>query len=89
MATAKKKTTKKAAPSVKSSTKKTAAKKSTFFTLSPTIETFYWFILGAIVIALTIWVATLNMRIQNIYNQIEQNNAQDILLPNSTKNEKH
>lgn len=78
---AKKKTPAKKKPTTRKTTsKKQSGKKPSFLTLTPTVESFYWFVLGASVIFLALWVATLNMKIQNIYNQIEKDNAQQSLL---------
>lgn len=76
----------KKAPAVKKTTAKRpttvrratpAAPRASFMTLTPTVETVYWAILGGLVIVLAIWVATLTIQVQNIYNQIEITNAQN------------
>lgn len=54
-----------------------------------TIETIYWILLSMAVLALGIWIATLQMRINAIYDQIEVNQAQseniEILLKTQEK----
>lgn len=86
---AKKTTTKKQTPSTKKTTKTTKAAKSSsprsfkihdenvdFMKPAFTIETIYWIVLSMAVIALGFWIATLQMRINSIYDQIEENQAQ-------------
>jgi hypothetical protein len=52
------------------------AKSSTpFFTFRITHQTFYWVILCGLVLALGVWVIVLNNRVQDLYDQIEANNA--------------
>ena len=76
------KTTKKTTKIVKSSAK--AAPRSfrleennvDFMKPTFTIETIYWIVLSMAVIALGFWIATLQMRINSIYDQIEVNQAQ-------------
>jgi len=46
-----------------------------FFTFRFTQQTLYWLILGLLVIGLGIWVMTLNMKVQAIYDQIEQDSG--------------
>lgn len=96
-ASTKKTTTKKQTPETKKITKTTkVAKKSSprsfrvheenteFMKPTFTIETIYWIVLSMAVIALGFWIATLQMRINSIYDQIEVNQAQseniDVLL---------
>lgn len=65
---------------VKSTSARTARAKqpkSTFLTMTPTTETVYWGILGVVVILLAIWVLSLTAKIDNIYNQINVQNASD------------
>lgn len=73
MATAKK-TTKKAAHKGYRSFKK-AKRAEPFFTFKFTQQTVYWIILGLLVIALGAWVMTLNMKVQAIYDKIEQDSS--------------
>lgn len=85
MATAKKSVTTRKKPA--STTKKTAtarkpaqhvtkpAPKSAFMTMKPTIETAYWALFAVAILALGIWVLTLTMRVNAIYDQIDANNA--------------
>lgn len=88
----KKATTKKTTTSTKakatSTKKKTAPKKAAprslrleqsnteFMKPAFTIETIYWIILSMAVVALGFWIATLQMRINAIYDQIDVNQAQ-------------
>ena len=88
-ATAKKKASAKKTPvtrnSVKKSTKATKtsprsfrleASTSDFMKPTFTIETIYWIILSMAVVALGFWIATLQMRINAIYDQIDANYVQ-------------
>jgi hypothetical protein len=77
MATTKKKT---------SVTKKSTAKKPStihhrslsrssqpeFMTFKFTQQTLYWIIIGALIIALSAWVLSLTIQIQNIYDNIDE-----------------
>lgn len=73
MATTKKK------PTAKSNTKKAAANRSfvvaserpPFFAFRITHQTFYWVVLGALILALGVWVLTLTVKIQQIYDDID------------------
>jgi uncharacterized protein HemX len=51
-----------------------------FFTFQPTIQTFYWLIIGVLVIGLTIWVYMLQQQITQIYDSIEINNLQEEII---------
>lgn len=44
-----------------------------FFVFKVTRQTLYWLILAVLVLALGAWVLVLNIRIQNIYDQIDAN----------------
>ncbi|HET8884415.1 MAG TPA: hypothetical protein VFM68_03010 [Candidatus Saccharimonadales bacterium] len=46
-----------------------------FFTYRFTTQTLYWIILGGLILALGLWVMTLNMQIQKLYDQVELNSA--------------
>ena len=48
-----------------------------FFTVRITDQTIYWAILGFIVLALGIWVVTINEKVQYLYDQIDAQNADD------------
>lgn len=76
MATAKttKRTTKK---TVRKTTSRPArsAKPAEFLSFQPSMQTFYWLILGILVIALAFWVLTLSIKIQRVYDQIDQQSA--------------
>lgn len=78
-------TTKKKPVTKKTTAKKAAAHasvksfrvtKSTtpFFHFDFTLQTVYWLILSALVVSLALWVMSLNMQIQDIYDQIDQTN---------------
>ena len=40
-----------------------------------THQTFYWAVLAILVLALGIWVVTINDKVQRIYDQIDASNA--------------
>lgn len=74
MPTTKKKT---AAKSIKPMRSFVLAKETPpFFTLRFTHQTFYWTVLSLLVLALGIWVVTLNVRVQQLYDQVETSAAQ-------------
>lgn len=60
-------------------TSKKAAQKREFMSFTPTLETLYWLVLGVIIIIFTIWIMNLQANIQNIYDQININNADSSL----------
>ena len=80
MATAKKKTATKTTRKPKAAAHQSVksfrvTKPSTpFMHFDFTIQTVYWLILGALFISVALWVASLNMRIQDLYDQIDQTN---------------
>jgi hypothetical protein len=47
--------------------------KTPFMTFKFTEQSVYWLILSVLVLALGAWVMYLNVKIQNIYDQVEQN----------------
>lgn len=68
------------------SAKKTTARKTNskaapvvhqtnFFTVRPTIETAYWLIFSMAILALGVWVLSLTIKINAIYDQIDMNEA--------------
>ena len=78
MAQKKATTTKKAAPKKPAAKKaapapvaKATEAKTNFMTFKVTEQTIYWAIIGAMVLALGIWVMTINARVQAIYDQID------------------
>lgn len=77
---------------VKSIAPKRAAAKttpsSTFFTFRATHETLYWLVLGVVVVLMGIWVLTLTIRVQNLYDQIEINSAGDTVQTPATIHKK-
>lgn len=46
-----------------------------FMSTSVTVQTFYWVILGALVVGLAMWTLTLHNQIQDIYDEIDRNQA--------------
>lgn len=52
-----------------------------FFTFRITHQTVYWLILSVIVIGLAAWVLSINIRVQEIYDQIEVSSRQAETLP--------
>lgn len=46
-----------------------------FFTFRITHQTVYWFILSMLVLALGIWVTYLNIKVQQIYDQVDRTTA--------------
>ncbi len=52
-----------------------ANKAPNFFSVRVTDQTIYWAILGFIVLALGVWIVTINDKIQYLYDQIDQQNA--------------
>lgn len=46
-----------------------------FFTFQLTKQTLYWLVLGAVVVAFTLWILKLQSDIQEIYNTIDANNS--------------
>lgn len=56
-----------------------------FFVFRVTRQTLYWLILAVIVLALGVWVLVLNIRIQNIYDQIDANDNLVISAPTHKK----
>lgn len=82
-----KKPAKKVAASTKSTAKSTRAKQpkrrivgydahpNNFFKVQVTIQTVYWAIIAALVLALGIWIITLQIQVHKIYDAIEANDA--------------
>jgi hypothetical protein len=90
VATAKKKTTAKTTRKAKTTAQKSvksfrvAKPASPFFHFDFTIQTVYWLILGALFISVALWIASLNLRIQSLYDQIDQTNEM-IIMPDTVK----
>ena len=80
-ASAKTKVSHKQVPAVKSFRR--AQPDRPFLTFSPSIQTFYWLILAGVVLTLAMWVASISMHVQRLYDEIDQLNAQSdsIVLP--------
>lgn len=51
-----------------------------FFSVRITDQTIYWAVLGIIVLALGLWVISINDRVQHLYDQIDTQNAESALL---------
>lgn len=73
-----------AKPAAKKAVSK-AAQKPSFMTVQPTRETAYWLIFSLLILALGIWVLTLTIRINDIYDQIERNNSAVMSLDETAK----
>jgi len=58
------------------------AKAEAFFTFRITNQTLYWTILCALVLALGVWVLSINIQVQNIYDQIDAQNQTIDMMPN-------
>ena len=73
MATAKKKTSTKTNRKPKASAQSFRVTKpaTPFLHFDFTIQTVYWLILGALFISVALWIASLNLRIQSLYDQID------------------
>jgi len=44
-----------------------------FMSFQPTVQTLYWLIIGALVVALAAWALSLQLQILSVYNQIDSN----------------
>jgi len=44
-----------------------------FMTWKATHQTAYWILIGALIVGLCVWVITLTVRVQNLYDQVQQN----------------
>lgn len=75
---AKKKTTAKKQPSLRSFR---PAAEQDFMSFRFTVQTVYWLILSVLVLALGIWVISLNTKINDIYNQIDASNSDTLVTP--------
>ncbi len=60
---------------VTKSAKTHAPKKDSFMTFRITHEACYWVIFGAAVILLALWVLSVNVRVNALYDQIDQSNS--------------
>lgn len=43
-----------------------------FVTWKATHQTAYWILIGALVVGLCVWVITLTVRVQNLYDQVQE-----------------
>lgn len=60
------------------SAKTRAASTENFMTFRLTIQTIYWLLIGGAVVALALWVTSLQLRINRIYDSIEQNSVDSV-----------
>lgn len=60
-----------------------------FLSFSPSIQTFYWLILAGLVLTLAMWVASISMHVQRLYDEIDALNAQadSVVVPSVDKTE--
>ena len=56
-----------------------ASSETEFFKVRITDQTIYWAILGFIVLALGVWVVTINDKVQYLYDQIDAQNAESAM----------
>jgi hypothetical protein len=88
MATAKK-TTKKSSTTkskrVPMRSLRPSAEESPFLTFRVTAQSVYWLIVSLLILALGVWVVTLSVKVQDLYDQIETTSAEVIIFP-KTKN---
>lgn len=71
-----------ATPKKKITTPKVATKtvaKQPFMSMQPTRETTYWLIFSLLILALGIWVLTLTIKINDIYDQIEVSDSSSMI----------
>jgi len=54
----------------------TSSSSESFFTFRFTVQTVYWLILSIFVLGLGIWVTYLNVKVQQLYDQIEMRDSQ-------------
>lgn len=52
-----------------------------FFKVRITDQTIYWAILGFIVLALGVWVITINDKVQYMYDQVDEQNNDALVAP--------
>lgn len=53
-----------------------------FMTFRITQQTFYWVVIGALILALGIWVLTLTIKLQQVYDEIDMLQQDTTLTPN-------
>lgn len=61
------------------------AKAPSFFAFRITDQTVYWAILGFMVLALGVWIVTINDKVQYLYDQIDEQNADSVITPKNVK----
>jgi hypothetical protein len=50
-----------------------------FMTWKATHQTAYWLLIGALIVGLCVWVITLTVRVQSLYDQVQQTANADIV----------
>ncbi len=94
MATAKKKTTKKS-PAKKSQSKSAPVKRASrapsvassarsdrkFMEARFTEQTLYWILIGAAVLALAVWVLSIQVQMNDLYDAADIQNSEDVVVP--------
>lgn len=68
-------TAKKTAATPTAAAKATAQQPRQFLSARPTRETGYWLVFSLLILALGVWVLTLTIKINDIYDQIEINDS--------------
>ncbi len=62
-----------------------AATREPFFTFRITHQTLYWLVLAGIVLGLGLWVTDISIKVQKIYDQIDQTNQETLNIPDPVK----
>lgn len=73
--TTKKRSTTKSKP-VRMRTLKRSPEEAPFFTYRLTQQSVYWLILSLLILALGIWVITLTVRVQSLYDRVDKTTSQ-------------
>ncbi len=61
---------------------KLAPQERPFMSMTPTVQTLYWTVIGIIAIVFTTWIMTLQAQIHSIYDSIDVNNANNsVVMP--------
>lgn len=60
-----------------------------FMTFRVSNQTAYWLVLAVLVVALGVWVTSISIRVQDIYDQIDTTNSQAYSMPFPTNAVKH
>ncbi len=75
------KTTRVAAPVAPRSFRRHRTSSEAFFTFRITHQTLYWLVLAVIVLLLGVWVTSISIKVQDIYDQIDATNASAAATP--------